>query len=75
MNPTINSFDKLITFFKENDLTCEQMTEITGKGLKLYFIETGYTKEQFIKCLTEYWEKWKDTNEKPFLIDLTDPLE
>lgn len=75
MGPTIKNFDELIIYFKENDLTGEQMAEIAGKGLKIYFIETNYTKEQFIECLTDFWDKWKNTPYKPLFADLIDPLE
>ncbi|MBL4586006.1 MAG: hypothetical protein JKX84_02965 [Flavobacteriales bacterium] len=69
----INTFEDLIEFLKTNDLTPTQTNEIINKALKCFFL-TDLSKDQMIDSLIEYWDKWKHTKERPFFIDIEDPL-
>lgn len=69
MNYSINNFNELIRFFERPEVTVEQIEEITAKSLYVFFIGKN-TKEDAIKQLIKFWDKWGETREKPIFIDL-----
>ena len=74
MQIMINSFEDLIHYLNESDLSVKQTSELVNKGLNLLFLNDYNTKEEMIEILIDYWLKWKHTSEKPIFIDC-DPLE
>ena len=68
MNYPINNFNELIRFFERPEVTVEQIEEITSKSLYVFFT-SKHTKEDAIKLLVEFWNKWGETREKPIFID------
>lgn len=69
MNYSINNFNELIRFFERPEVTVEQIEEITAKSLYVFFIGKN-TKEDAIKKLIKFWDKWGETREKPIFIDV-----
>ncbi len=66
----INSFDELLIFFKKEDTTIEQIKDVCGKGLKIFILQNYIDKEILINIIVDFWNKWKNYNEKPIFIDV-----
>lgn len=65
----INSFNELIKFFKQDEITFKDVSEICNKTLFIYFVK-DYTKDEAIKILINFWHKWGHTRERPLFIDV-----
>jgi len=73
MEVEIKTFEDLIQFVEENDLSEEKINEILMATIQsLYTGDTG-NKSEMIKTLKEFWEKWSDKPERPLFIDLEVP--
>ena len=67
----INSFEELVEFLRQTDLTVEETVKVIGDGLKVYFYFGDYnTKEELIDALIVFWDKWGDQECKPIFGDL-----
>jgi len=69
MNIEIKSFEELIQFIENNELTIEKMNEIISKALKVYY-STNADKETIITNIKEYWNQYKDIEETPLFPDI-----
>lgn len=72
---TIKNFDELLEYFKRPEIEFEHIEKICHEGLCVFF--TGkHTKEEAIKLITDYWNKWGGKNvERPIFIDADIDLE
>lgn len=69
MMQTINNFNELIKYFNRPEIEFKHIQDICCKALCIIFLNE-HTKENAIKLLIEFWEKWKHTKEKPIFIDV-----
>ena len=56
---TINTYSQLIDFIRSNKLSIKQTNEIITASLNVIILEDYNTKEDLIKAIETYWNKWK----------------
>ena len=66
---TVNNFDELITYIKENDLSQKQINDLLNFTIHSYYFKDFNSKDELIESLINFWEKWKDIKERPIFID------
>jgi Zn-finger protein len=66
----INTFDEMIEFIRNRNLTKKQISEIVQNCINCILIEDYETKEDIINALIKFWDKYKHLQEKPIFIDL-----
>lgn len=68
----INTFEDMIQFIRENNLSKQQIEQLVRVCTKSIFIDVPDNKEDTIQILVSYWNKWKDAKEQPIFIDAPD---
>lgn len=53
----INSYEELITFLKENDLSKKEVESIVNQSLKVWFVKDYETREAMIDDLVAFWNE------------------
>lgn len=64
----INSFEEMVQFIVENELTIEQKRSLINNGLKVYY-DGSFSNEVLIPRLRRYWEKYGAIKERPLFLD------
>jgi hypothetical protein len=67
MKKEINNFRELIEYFNRPEVEFRHIQQICNTSLCLFFIN-DYNKEEAIKAIIDYWNKWKHTKERPLFI-------
>jgi hypothetical protein len=67
---TINTYSQLIEFIRANNLSIKQTNEIITASLNVIVLEDYNTKEDLLKAIETYWNKWKNIKERPIFIGL-----
>jgi hypothetical protein len=65
----INSFDDLIQFISNHDLTKDQICKLVQSSMKSIFIDIPDDKKETIRILEKHYNEWKG-KEPPIFIDL-----
>ena len=67
----INTFDEMIEFIENNDLTQKHIEQLVGACLKVLFVNVPKDKQKVIQVLKDYWSEWKDRpkNCRPIFIN------
>lgn len=71
MRIKINSFDDLMAYFEQSEVTVQMIHQIATEGLKVIIIDnkaTPYTKEQSIQLIKDWWHQYKDSKSRPLFI-------
>lgn len=65
----INTFEDLLQFIEQNDLTHKQISDIVQASTNSILINKYERKEDLIHDLKQFWSRWKNHNEKPIFIN------
>ena len=66
----IKSFDDLIRFIENHDLTDNDINSIISSTMGVIVIHDYNTKAELIERLKVYWGKWKNNIEHPLFLDV-----
>ena len=66
---TIESFEELIAFIRDSDISKEGIERLVSRTLFVWFIEDYNTKEEMIHDLVEFWDEYGDQPFKPLFIN------
>ncbi len=64
----INSFEELVQFIEENELTIEQKRSLVNNALKIYY-DGSFSNEILIPRIKKYWAKYGHIKERPLFLD------
>lgn len=67
---TINTYSQLIDFIRSNNLNIEQINKLITASLNVIVLEDYNTKEDLLKAIETYWNKWKNIKDRPIFIGL-----
>lgn len=73
MEVEIRTFNDLIKFIEENELSEEKINEILMATIQSLYTGDTTNKKEMIQALKEFWEKWGDQPVRPLFIDLEVP--
>lgn len=55
----LNTFDEMIDYIRNNDLTIDQINRITSVAIGCFL--PSLPKDELIKEIEKYYQEWKDT--------------
>lgn len=73
MEVEIRTFDELIEFLENNDLSERKINEILMNTIHSLYTGDTANKEEMTLALKEFWNEWSDKPERPLFIDLEVP--
>lgn len=64
----LNTFDEMINYIRNNDLSIDQINRITSVAIGCYL--PPLPKHELIKEIEKYYQEWKDTppQDRPLFI-------
>lgn len=73
MEIEIKTFDDLIQFLENNELSEKKINEILMTTIQSLYTGDTANKKEMILALKEFWNDWSDKPERPLFIDLEVP--
>ena len=73
MEVEIRTFDELIEFLENNELSERKINEILMTTIHSLYTGDTANKKEMILALKEFWNDWSDKPERPIFIDLEVP--
>jgi hypothetical protein len=70
----IETFEDLIEFIENNDLSVDQIAKLTKETIDLYILYYS-DKDEVIRDLKAYWLRWSHTTERPLFLGADFPFD
>lgn len=70
MEIEIKTFDDLIQFLENNELSERKINEILMTTIQSLYTGNTNNKKEMINALKEFWNEWSDRPERPLFVDL-----
>jgi hypothetical protein len=73
MEKNIETFEQLMEFIENNDLSIDQISKLTKETIDLHILFYN-DKDEVIRDLKEYWASWNHTTERPLFLGANYPF-
>lgn len=74
MKTEIQTFEQLVNFIEQNDLTAQALNKLVSDSVGVWLPVGGKTKGEILRMLKNYWEQYKNTpigERPPFAEDFS----
>jgi len=70
MEIRIQTFNELIEYIHDHKPTPELLTEIVRQAFRTLWVNCPNDVDAQVKILTDFWNKWKNEDEKPVFLNI-----